>query len=565
MCTSEPWHRTDIETSLCTTLNHSSEVLHDPIVPTRMSPVKDVDRYGYKLHNINTTSSSQPMKGRDVEEGALYSPEAELQVLGCILLDAKSSFDALCEAGITSSHFYDLRNRELFQLLERMVDAREVISTATVYHRAREAQLRWAEDGPLVIGSLSETVPSAAAIPMFIEDLKDKHHRRLALDVARRLTKVAADKSAPAAQLLADSEEAFRSVRRMSAPVPYTVRTAAELVAEEITEGDNLLADRLLARGQSLTLLGAGGIGKSRLLLQLAACSITGRPFVSLRVHSPNLKWLIFQAENSKRRLQEDLRRLRHWLGEADWERVAQRLFIHTVEGAEDCFVQLDQPGVRQRLADVIERFDPDVVCFDPLNCFGIGDLNRDSDMRATCLAITQLSAVGRDGKDGRQPRATVVLHHALTGKAGAARATGIERSSFGRNSKLLQAWTRGQINLAPASAHDNLRLVLSCGKCSNGEEFAPFAIRLDPHSMIYEAEPEFDHAAWQRQLAEGPQREPEDDLLDICQHPQLRSDAVRKLIDKGYSQATAYRIIQRALNAGLARLDGNMIHRVQE
>lgn len=517
---------------------------------------------GNKQINVQTPNSSRPVKGREVEEGEVYSPESELQVLGCIMLDARASFDALKEAGITSSHFYDLRNRELFQLVERMVRDGEEVSATTVFHRAREAQLKWAEDGPLFIASLDMAAPSAAGITVFIEDLADKHHRRLALDVGRRLTQLAVDKSAPAARLLEDSEEAFRSMRRLSAPAPLTVRSAAELVSAEISEGDNLLADRLLARGQSLTLLGAGGIGKSRLLLQLAACCITGRPFVSLRVHQPDLKWLIFQAENSKRRLQDDLRRLRDWLGEADWERVAERLFIHTVEGADDCFVQLDQPGVRQRLGDVIERFDPDVVCFDPLNCFGMGDLNRDSDMRATCLAITQLSAAGRDAREGRPPRATIVLHHALTGKAGAARATGIERSSFGRNSKLLQAWTRGQINLAPASAHDNMRLVLSCGKCSNGEEFEPFAIRLNPATMIYEAEPDFDHAAWQRQLAEsGPEREPGDDLLDICQHPQTRAETGRKLMEKGYSQATAYRIIQRALNDGLVRLDGNTLH----
>ncbi|HEX7860311.1 MAG TPA: AAA family ATPase [Verrucomicrobiae bacterium] len=504
------------------------------------------------------------MKGREVREAELYSPESELQVLGCILLDAKASFEALKDAGVNSRYFYDLRNRELFQLLERMVSNGDEVASYTVYHRAKEAQLKWAEDGPQVLASLSDTVPTATAIRMFIEDLEDKYQRRFALDAARRLEKVAADKSAPAARLLEDSEEAIRALRRLSSPAPFTVRSAAELITEPMAESDNLLGDRLLARGQSLTLLGAGGIGKSRLLLQLAACCITGRPFVSLPVHQPNLKWLIFQAENSKRRLQDDLRRLRDWLGEEDWQRVAERLFIHTVEGEQDCFVQLDQHGVRQRLGDVIERFDPDVVCFDPLNCFGIGDLNRDSDMRATCLAITQLAATGRDGKDGRPPRATIVLHHALTGKAGAARATGIERSSFGRNSKLLQAWTRGQINLAPANANDNMRLVLSCGKCSNGEEFAPFAIRLKADSMIYEAEPEFDHAAWQRSLAEGPQRVPEDDLLEICAHPAMRAEAARKLLAKGYSQAYAYRIIQRAITDGLVRLEGNILHRVE-
>jgi hypothetical protein len=463
-----------------------------------------------------------------------------------------------------ANFFYDLRHRELFRLLEEMFAQGEQINLPTVHQRARQKNLRCVEEGASFLASLEELVPNVHSLPTFIDALRDQHDRRFAMDVSRRLAQAATDPGAPAAQLLEDAEEAFRQVRRATAPAPLTIRTAAELVAEEITEQDNLLADRLLARGQSLTLLGAGGIGKSRLLLQLAACCITGRPFVSLRVHQPDLKWLIFQAENSRRRLQEDLRRLRQWLG-ADWERVAERLFIHTVESADDSFVQLDQPGVRQRLGDAIERFDPDVVCFDPLNCFGAGDLNRDGDMRASCQAITQLCAIGRDAKHGQPPRAIVVLHHALTGRIGAVRATGIERSSFGRNSKLLQAWTRGQINLAPASPHDNTRLVLSCGKCSNGEEFTPLSIKLDPATMIYEAEPEFDHEAWQRQIADGPQRTPEDDLIDLCANPLPRADAALKLIAKGYSRATAYRIIQRAVSEGLVRAQDSMIHRLEE
>ena len=44
-----------------------------------------------------------------------------------------------------------------------------------------------------------------------------------------------------------------------------------------------------------------------------------------------------------------------------------------------------------------------------------------------------------------------------------------------------------------PRADQPRARLVLSCGKCSNGEEFAPFSIKLNPANMIYEAEPEFD------------------------------------------------------------------------
>ena len=65
-------------------------------------------------------------------------------------------------------------------------------------------------------------------------------------------------------------------VRRTTAPVQLTIRSAAELVAEEITEQDNLLADRLLARGQSLTLLGAGGIGNNYMVRPLFGRSFMG-------------------------------------------------------------------------------------------------------------------------------------------------------------------------------------------------------------------------------------------------------------------------------------------------
>ncbi len=75
----------------------------------------------------------------------------------------------------------------------------------------------------------------------------------------------------------------------------------------------------------------------------------------------------------------------------------------------------------------------------------------------------------------------------------------------------------------------------------ANGEEFLPFAIKLNAETMIYEAEPEFDRDAWQRQLMEGSSREPEDDLIDLCATPLSRGEAVNKLMSKGHSRATAY------------------------
>jgi hypothetical protein len=148
------------------------------------------------------------------------------------------------------------------------------------------------------------------------------------------------------------------------------------------------------------------------------------------------------------------------------------------------------------------------------------------------------------------------VLHHALTGKAGASKATGFDRSSFGRNSKALFAWTRAQINLAPAEAENNGRLIVACGKCSNGREFPTFAIRLNPETMIYECDSTVDVAAWQSAVtgkSEGPDLTPAivaGVVAELCKadgapkKPQIVK-ALRA--ETGCVSGSAYRAIERA------------------
>jgi len=252
-----------------------------------------------------------------------------------------------------------------------------------------------------------------------------------------------------------------------------------------------LESNRLLAKGQVLTICGQGETGKSRMLLQLAVACITGQKFVGFETRGESLRWLILQAENSNTRLQFDLSHLQCRVGDQPWKRVNDQLAIHTLETDADGFLNLDSPEIRRRIADAIQRGEPDIIGFDSLYNFAIGDLNKDEDMRGTLMEISRLI------RQGNPERAGVVLHHATTGKAGAAKATGFDRASFGRNSKVLHAWTRGQINLAPGSPDNNDVLVVSCGKASNGRMFEPFALRLNSESMVYEVEPDFDLRAW--------------------------------------------------------------------
>jgi hypothetical protein len=321
-----------------------------------------------------------------------------------------------------------------------------------------------------------------------------------------------------------------------------SIRQPDEILAMQFDDTDKLLGDRLWAKGQPMTILGAGGTGKSRLLLQLAGAMITGRDFIGLETGGAGLPWLVLQNENSNRRLKEDLDALKNWAGD-DWPLVNKSLYVHTLETDEDGIVSLADFENQKAIGDIIAEIKPGIIGFDPLGEFGIGDLNQDTDMRDSLRTITRLC------KKGNPNRALAVLHHALTGKAGAVKATGYDRASFGRNSKVLQAWTRGQMNVAAVNPDNNDALVIACGKSSNGKEFPTFAVNLNPKTMIYEVAQDFDLESWQSSVSgkpAGPIMTPSR-IRELCPKSGAAKKDLAKVIrdDCGCTYQSAYRYIR--------------------
>lgn len=151
---------------------------------------------------------------------------------------------------------------------------------------------------------------------------------------------------------------------------------------------------------------------------------------------------------------------------------------------------------------------------------------------------------------------------NARTGKAGTAQATGYDRSGLARNSKVLYNWTRAQINIAPRGPEDNQRLVVACGKCSNGREFKTFAVTLEQESMVYGLDPEFNVQEWEEGIHNAGRNadDPVDALLEIFAAPCSRLETRRQLEGRGHSKAGAYKAISRALEGGLLSLQGDKL-----
>ena len=278
-----------------------------------------------------------------------------------------------------------------------------------------------------------------------------------------------------------------------AAPEKLSYRTPSEILAMQFDDGDIMLADRMLAEAEALALLGVGGLGKSRIVLQMAAAQIMGRPFLKLTTHGKPRKWLVIQTENSNRRLQDDLNRLKQWC-DKDWPLVEANLVIHTIEKEEDSLLQIEDLEAVARLEKLICEVNPDVVVWDPLKDTTWDDLNTDKVMANLLRTLCRLS------RKLNPKRAVVIVHHAITGKSGAAKAAGMDRASFGRNSKVLHSFCRAAINIVPAEEDDNRKLIFFCGKNNNGPEFKPFAAELG-EDFIYRVDSDFDLEAWKDEM----------------------------------------------------------------
>jgi len=345
-------------------------------------------------------------------------------------------------------------------------------------------------------------------------------------------------------QFLPGADEPLTTLELGSALKPLTIRRPSEILAMQFSDDDKIIGDYIVAAEQPTTIVGPAGAGKSRLVLQAAVDTILNRPFLSFRTQGTGKRWLFFNAENSNRRLKSDMEWLERYAGR-DWPTVDGSLQIHTLETEDDGYLSLSNPTNAIRIENAIRDINPDIVVFDPLQEFRMGDLNTDDAMLSTCHEISRLA------KAGNPKRAFIVLHHTLVGRAGAAKAVGYDRGSYGRNSKALLGWTRAQVNLAPGSANDNALLVVSCGKCSNGREFEPFAIRLDPEAMIYRVEPGFDLPGWQAEFGgQTKQSEPLvtlDDVRELCAGGKTKPELAKAIMAEGVGRTYAYKLIKKA------------------
>ena len=302
-----------------------------------------------------------------------------------------------------------------------------------------------------------------------------------------------ASDSAPFAEGNYDPLEALEAADK------YSTADALDIEADESEPPEEVWGGLRLAPGQLMEVIGGSGLGKSRMMLNLAVNQVLGRDFAGLPTCRRPLKWLFYGNENGFYRFRNDLRQMLKFCSSEQRERLRGHIFLPTMARPKDVYVSFADEENRVKLKTTIRYRDADVVVLDPWGAVIDGDELDDGDVRKTIFEIMDILAANVE-----KPTAGIILNHSRNGARELADAAGFSAANYGKNSKAIFSVMRNVWNLRPAHIADQItKIELIHAKSSDFAAYEPRAVDFDPRTFTYDLDPAFDHVAWQSELEE--------------------------------------------------------------
>lgn len=270
---------------------------------------------------------------------------------------------------------------------------------------------------------------------------------------------------------------------------PYTTRNWAEL--SQLQLNPPVIVWGGFAMGATGAIFGQGGLGKSRMALNIVRNQVLGLSFAGLSTAAAPLRHLMIGSENSVHRLHNDTKRMNTGLTPGQIELLGAHVQLATLENPDDTSISLSDPFNLDRWRKTLEGWRPDMLWVDPWGDVLDGDANSDEDARATIGMLRRMLRMAN-------PEAgLVILAHARTGARNIAQAVGYDAANFGKGSKALHAAARCAWNLAPGDESDNPPIVCVHAKSNDYPKQRTVALRLDPDTRLYSPIEGFDLETW--------------------------------------------------------------------
>ncbi len=178
-----------------------------------------------------------------------HSDEAEGSVLGAILID-KNAIVQVAEF-LRAEHFYKDENREIFEAMVELYEARDPIDVLTVSERLKTKKSPTKRASASYLTELVNLVPTSANVEAYATLVKDLAVRRSLIGAAGRIAEVSFDEGKTAAEALDRAEQEVFSLSQKN------LRQVFMPVKEALAESFDRL-DELHKRSGSLRGLSTG-------------------------------------------------------------------------------------------------------------------------------------------------------------------------------------------------------------------------------------------------------------------------------------------------------------------
>jgi replicative DNA helicase len=161
-----------------------------------------------------------------------YSEEAEMGVLGSILLDYARSMDLCLHSQLDEEAFYLPNHKSIFDCMLKMYSAQKVIDLLTLSEYMAsvpdKAPNRWKKEeeqpngpskleaigGPLLLEQLINSTPTVAHVEYYIGIVREKYMRRKIIACARKAENQCYTSPDSADQILGSAEQSFMDVTK---------------------------------------------------------------------------------------------------------------------------------------------------------------------------------------------------------------------------------------------------------------------------------------------------------------------------------------------------------------
>ena len=220
-----------------------------------------------------------------------FSKESEMMVLGCMLTNIQHLNVACTE--LVETDFYCDEHQTIFLILKEMKKDDKRADIHLVCEELKRKNKLTAAGGIAYIVTLAQYAGTSAYLEEYIEELRKYSIQRQLLNLSQRLGQKALNGNENLFTTVSDAKEAIKLIENRSFKEKFPIRLLSQfeenfflteppkkpMLLECLSEDQKPLG--FLPKGIVAMLVGAGGIGKTHLLSQLAISIATGTPFIN--------------------------------------------------------------------------------------------------------------------------------------------------------------------------------------------------------------------------------------------------------------------------------------------